>query len=200
MLIVGLTGGLACGKSTVAACFKDLGARVLDADQVARALVMPGSEALAAIAAHFGAAVLDAQGALDRVKLRQIIFADPGQRRWLEQLLHPQIHSRFQAEIRALQQSDPAAVFILEVPLLLEAGFDALVQRVLVVDCDVQTQRQYALERGWTVADVDAAIAAQATRSERLARADDIIDNNGPPETTVAQVQGLMQRYQELAR
>lgn len=198
MLIVGLTGGLASGKSTVAAAFAARGADILDADQISRDLVAPGSEALAAIVAHFGTHILDTQGALARDTLRQIIFADPSQRHWLEQWLHPQIRKRFQAEIHAIR--NPKAVIILVVPLLLEAGFDAMVERVLVVDCDEASQRQRAIARGWAADEVDAAIAAQISRQTRLARADEVIDNSGPPAAIAAQVEILMRRYQVLAQ
>ena len=195
-LCIGLTGGIASGKSTVAAEFAALGADVIDADTVAREVVAPGSEGLAAVAEHFGPDFLSPEGALDRRRMREHVFADPARRRELEGLLHPRIRAGLHAWREALQ----APYGLMMVPILVEGGFDSLCQRVLVVDVaeSVQIARLQARD------DIDATLArqmlaAQASRAERLARADDVIDNSGPPEALAAQVAALHRRYLDLA-
>jgi dephospho-CoA kinase len=193
---VGLTGGIASGKSVVAAQFAAHGIPVIDADQVSRTLVTPGSELLARIVAHFGAEVVQADGALDRAWLRRRIFADATARQWLEQLLHPAIRQRIRAEIAAYE----ASWLILVVPLLLEGdGYD-FVQRLLVVDAPETVQRERATARDGTDAATLAAIMArQVPRTQRLARADDVIDNSGSLATLTPRVAELMARYEKLA-
>lgn len=187
-LRVGLTGGIASGKSTVARLFAELGVPVIDTDVVAREVVEPGEPALDAIAAAFGPGVLAADGRLDRAALRRIVFADPERRRALEDILHPRIRAQ------ALRQAAAAggAYQLLVVPLLVETGFDALVDRVVVVDCPPDEQRRRLLARDPDAADdADRMIAAQASRAERLARADWVIDNAGDLDATRRQVLAL---------
>lgn len=201
MLIIGLTGGLACGKSLVAEQFRALGAHVLDTDLMARELVMPGQASLAAIREHFGAAVIHSDGTLNRAALRSRIFADPAAKAWLEALLHPPIRELLRVRSAAIGRQEPDAVVIQVVPLLFESGGDRQVDRILVVDCDPELQYQRALARGgWQPAEVRAAIATQCSREVRLAHADDVIDNNGTPTYTHAQVAALMARYRALAQ
>lgn len=172
--IVGLTGGIGSGKSTVANLFSELGVPVIDADLLARELVGPGSAALAAIHARFGDTMLLADGSLDRAQMRQQIFADPLQRRWLEALLHPQIRS---AILHACQQNT-AAYVILMAPLLFENKLETLVNRVLTVDVSVETQIARTCQRdGNDRTLVEAIIAAQVPRDTRLALSHDVIDN-----------------------
>ncbi len=192
MYRVGLTGGVACGKSTVADMFASLGASVVDTDQIARDVVAPGGPALTAIAAEFGAAVVDATGRLDRAALRRIVFADPGRRLALERILHPRIRERTLAQMAA--SSTPYVVAV--VPLLFETDFHTLVDRTVVVDCPTSVQRERLMRRD----EIDAAtaagmLAAQLDRESRLARADDVIDNSGDIDATRAQVQSLHRRY-----
>ena len=152
-LCIGLTGGIASGKSTVAAEFAALGADVIDADTVAREVVAPGSEGLAAVAEHFGPDFLSPEGALDRRRMREHVFADPARRRELEGLLHPRIRAGLHAWREALQ----APYGLMMVPILVEGGFDSLCQRVLVVDVaeSVQIARLQARD------DIDATLARQ---------------------------------------
>ncbi|GMU46702.1 MAG: hypothetical protein AMXMBFR26_14840 [Porticoccaceae bacterium] len=196
MYIVGLTGGIGSGKSAVAARFRALGIRVVDADQAARAVVEPGTPALAAIAEHFGAGVIQADGTLDRAALRRLVFDDAAERRWLEQLLHPRIGEWLQARLAEA----PGPYAILESPLLFEGTQHRMVQRSLLVDVPEEIQVARAAARdGNSPEQIRAIMAAQLSREERRARADDCIDNSGPPEALDAQVAELHRRYVALA-
>jgi dephospho-CoA kinase len=196
MYIIGLTGGIGSGKSAVAAQFRALGIRVVDADQAARAVVEPGTPALAAIAEHFGAGVIQADGSLDRAALRRRVFDDAGERRWLEQLLHPRIGEWLGAQLR----SAPGPYAILESPLLFESSQHRMVRRTLLVDVPEEVQVARAASRdGNSAEQIRAIMAAQMSRAERRARADDCIDNSGPPEALAAQVAALHRTYVALA-
>ena len=196
MLKIGLTGGVASGKSTVARLFENLGAPLIDTDIVAREVVEPGQEGLAAIRDEFGTDVLTEDGRLDRRKLRSIVFADDAKRRRLEALLHPLIRARVMAQLGRVD----APYVIIAVPLLVETDFGKLVDRVLVVDVPVETQLERLMERdGSTRTEAEAMVAAQTTRDARLARADDVIDNSGALAFTQAQVEALHRRYLQLA-
>src|SRR6188768_2763575 len=173
---VGLTGGVASGKSTVANLFAGLGVTIVDTDLLAREVVAKGSPLLAKIAGHFGPEVLAADGSLDRRALRQRVFADPAERKWLEQLTHP--------AIRALtdERSDaaPGPYSIVAIPLLVETGAGDRFNRVLVVDCEPEMQLARLQARdGMTRAQAEAMLAAQVSRAARLAAADDVIRNDG---------------------
>lgn len=175
-LIIGLTGGVGSGKSSVAARFAEHGVPIIDTDEIAHQLVAPGQPALGEIAERFGTEMLDAAGALDRTALREQVFADPAQRKALEAILHPRIRAESLRRIAALRT--PYCVWV--IPLLLETAAQADVDRVLVVDCPewLQVQRVQARDRlaAETVARI---MTAQTTRQERLASADDVILNDG---------------------
>lgn len=197
MFVVGVTGGIGSGKTAVTDAFAALGIPVVDADLASRVVVEPGRPALAAIAAHFGAGILLPNGALDRAQLRHIIFSNPDAKRWLEQLLHPLISE----EIRRQLASATGPYAILVSPLLIEGDQHRFCQRILVVDVPeaVQIQRTMARDNN-DLEQVKRIIASQASRKQRLARADDVVENTG----TLAQLQHhiaeLHQRYFELAR
>lgn len=196
-LLIGLTGGIGSGKSTVAEQFRALGAGYVDADVVAREVVAPGTPALAAIIEHFGAELLQADGALNRAALRQHIFSDDTAKHWLEQLLHPAIRQQLFTQLRALQT--PYAFLV--APLLLENNLDKFCDRVLVVDVSEQTQLNRTMARDQNNAQqVKAIMAAQLGRQQKLARADDIIDNNGNLSQLTEQITHLHQKYLELSR
>ncbi|NNC64163.1 MAG: dephospho-CoA kinase [Gammaproteobacteria bacterium] len=192
MLRVGLTGGIASGKSTVADMFARLGAGVVDTDAVAREVVSPGEPGLEAVVTEFGAEILQPNGELDRRALRNIVFSEPERRELLESILHPLIRAR---TLQLVEELDtPYAIVV--VPLLLETGFDELVERVLVVDCPEAQQLERLCRRddvGETEA--QAVLAAQIDRQARLARADDVVDNSGDLQATRAQVAALHERY-----
>ena len=195
-LRVGLTGGIASGKSTVARLFGELGADVIDTDGISRALVVPGSKALDQIVERFGKGVLTAEGTLDRRRLRTIVFADPAGRRELEAILHPPIR----AEAMARAAASTAPYVILVVPLLFETGFDRLVDRRLVVDCPESQQIDRLIARdGISATEARAMLAAQMPREERKRRADDCIDNSGSLESTRARVRELHAQFLLLA-
>ncbi|WP_323054245.1 dephospho-CoA kinase [Microbulbifer thermotolerans] len=194
---VGLTGGIGSGKSAAAGCFRALGVNVVDADWAARVVVQPGQPALEKIAGHFGAGILLDSGELDRAKLRQRIFEDSDERRWLENLLHPLIREEI---LRALQNGT-GPYGILESPLLIESGQYKLVNRICVVDLPEELQVQRASERDRNdPAQIRKIMAAQLSRNERLAKADDVLDNSGPPERLKTQVESLHRKYLQMAQ
>jgi dephospho-CoA kinase len=197
LLKVGLTGGIASGKSAVADAFAKLGAPVIDTDLIAREVVAVGEPGLDAVRKVFGPDVLTAEGELNRRALRERVFADAVKRRQLEEILHPLIHER---TLLALARAKGPYVIVV-VPLLVETSFGALVDRVLVVDVPVETQLARLMRRDGLSRDAAAAmIDAQVARAGRLAAADDVIDNSGGPEATRQQVDRLHQRYLELSR
>ncbi len=195
-LRVGLTGGIASGKSAAAEVFARLGTVVLDSDRIAREVVEPGMPALAALVADFGAGILDRSGCLDRRRLRDLIFADPDARQRAESILHPAIID----ELRRRSEAAGGPYQVLVIPLLVEGGHQGLVDRVLVVDCPEELQVERLLRRdGETPRSARRALAAQATRAERLAAADDVIVNDRGLDELAAEVAALDRRYLALA-
>ena len=195
-LWVGLTGGIASGKSTVADLFAKLGAAIIDTDFIAREVVMPGQPALAEIREEFGDSIMSADGTLDRAALRALVFADGRARRRLEAILHPRIQ---RATLRQTQQAGGDYQLIV-VPLLAESPLKSYVDRILVVDCDEDTQIRRLLERdAETEEQARRILAAQSSREERLAIADDVINNDGDLADTSAQVAVLHEIYLSLA-
>lgn len=193
---VALTGGIGSGKSTVAEAFVALGIEQVDADVIARQVVAPGTPALAAIVRRFGSGILLPQGQLNRAALRERIFADPQQTRWLNELLHPLIQTETQRQL-ALTRS-PWSLWV--VPLLVENQLQNRADRVLVVDVPREIQLARTLARdGIGMQQAERILAAQATRDARLAVADDIIDNSGTPESVLPRVAELHQYYLKLA-
>ncbi|MBT8080292.1 MAG: dephospho-CoA kinase [Gammaproteobacteria bacterium] len=196
MLRIGLTGGIASGKSTVADYLAELGAAIIDTDVIARAVVEPGSAALDEIREQFGDDVLNADGTLNREEMRRIVFTDNARRHALESILHPRIRDE------TLRQADvvqgPYQVIV--VPLLVDSPLQEFVDRILVVDCDPDEQLRRLLQRD--VGDQRQAkriIAAQASRDDRLAIADDVIDNSGTLAETRERVAQLHRFYLQLA-
>ncbi len=177
-LRIGLTGGIGSGKSTVAAMLATLGANVIDTDALARSLTAPGGDAIPAIAQRFGAGMITPDGALDRARMREQVFADPAAKAALEQILHPMIGRLTEARAGA---AAPGQVLVFDVPLLVESGrWRERVDRVLVVDCSAETQIARVTQRnGWPPEQVRAVIAAQASREARRAAADAVILNDG---------------------
>lgn len=171
-----MTGGVASGKSEVTRRFEARGVSVIDADLISRELVEPGQPALAEIRAHFGADVIDAQGRLDRRAMRSIVFADAQQRRALESIIHPRVRD----VLRMRARDSDAALTLLAIPLLVESGDYAWVDRILVVDVPRAVQRARVMRRdGIQGAAAEAMIDAQASRTARLALATDVIVNDG---------------------
>ncbi len=192
--IVGLTGGIGSGKSTVVRLFGDLGVHWVDADDIAREVVEPGTPALEAIAGHFGDEVLLPDGSLNRPWLRQRVFSDPDERVWLEGLLHPVIREEM---VRQLQPEHyPLPYVLLVSPLLLETDQRNLAHKIVVVDVpeSVQVERTMARDAN-SREQIERIMAAQMAREERRSQADAIIDNNGPLDDVERQVCELHNRF-----
>ncbi len=193
MYVVAITGGIGSGKTTVANQFAELGIEVVDADVIAREVVEPGTPALATIAAHFGSEVITPAGQLDRRQLRERVFTDPQAKGWLNALLHPLIRTEMQRQCAAAR----SPYCLLVVPLLVENRLTALANRVLVIDVDEATQIERTCRRdGVNHEQAQAILAAQASRAERLAAADDVLDNqNGTPEAIKSRILALHETY-----
>ncbi len=197
MYRVGLTGGIASGKTTVSNLFAAFGVPVIDSDEIAREVVAPGCAALQAIVARFGAGMLQADGALDRRRLRSLVFSDPAARRDLEAITHPAIR----AEMDRRSSTAGGEYQILAIPLLVEGGGRGRVDRLLVVDCPIEVQlRRLQARDGSSEVEARAILAAQASRETRLAAADDVILNDGDLAQLGARVHALHERYRKAAR
>lgn len=193
---VGLTGGIASGKSTAAKFFGALGVPILDSDQIARDVVEPGQPPLERLVERFGHKILTSDGHLDRPALRDIVFSDPKARADLEALTHPAIGAAMEA--RSAEAGGPYQILV--IPLLVEKNLGSHVDRVLVVDCDEELQMRRLRDRdGSTPAQVQAILKAQASRAARLKAADDVIHNDTDMSAVRDQVAGLHTRYLELA-
>ncbi len=195
--VVGLTGGIGSGKSTVARIFAQLGAAVVDTDAISHELTGPGGAAMHALQDAFGAKCVRPDGGLDRLRMRETVFRDAAARQLLEKILHPLIRIEAERQIAATT----AIYMLLVVPLLLESGrYAPLLQRVLVVDCEPEIQIRRTMERSGLTSDAVAAImSAQLDRRARLDGADDIIDNSGDESALRAQVDRLNATYVRLA-
>jgi len=195
---IGLTGGIGSGKSSAAGVFHELGAGVVDTDEIARELTAPGGAAIPGIRGQFGADYIAADGSLDRARMRRLVFGDPASKTALEAILHPLIREQSKARIAAARQ--PYVLVV--VPLLLETGaYRELINRVLVVDCSEEQQIARTMQRSRLTADeVRAIMATQLPRRERLARADDVLHNDGDIAALRRQAEALHDRYLALSR
>jgi dephospho-CoA kinase len=194
---VGLTGGIGSGKSVASGMFAELGAAVVDTDEISRALTAPGGAAISPIRRSFGVEYVATDGGLDRARMRGLVFGDAEARRKLEGILHPLIRDRLRADVAAARQPYVIAV----IPLLFETGaYRDLLQRVLVVDCEESEQvRRASARSGLSAQEVRAIMATQLPRAERLKRADDVLVNDGSIEALRRQVARLHARYLDLA-
>lgn len=196
MLVVGVTGGIGSGKTAVTNLFAELGITIVDADIAARIVVEPGRPALAAIAERFGPTMLQADGTLNRAAMRTRIFSNPDDKRWLEQLTHPRIGEEIAHQLKTA--TSPYAILVS--PLLIEGDQHKFCDRILVVDVPEHVQLQRTIQRDSNDADqVRRIIASQATRTQRLARADDVIENTGTLEELRNHVLALHEQYLKLA-
>ncbi|MEV5970752.1 dephospho-CoA kinase [Streptomyces sp. NPDC051921] len=197
MLKVGLTGGIGAGKSEVSRLFVSYGAVLIDADRIAREVVEPGTPGLAAVVAEFGSEVLTPEGTLDRPKLGSVVFNDPERLAALNAIVHPLVGAR-SAELEGL--AGPGDVVVHDVPLLTENGLAPLYDLVVVVDAAPETQLDRLVRlRGMTESEARARMAAQATRAQRRAVADLIVDNDGPLEALEPQVRKIWEELRERA-
>ena len=195
-LVIGLTGGIGSGKSTVAGIFKQFGIPVIDADVIAHAMVAPGQPAFQEIIEVFGPGSLDASGAIDRNRLRKLVFSDPAQRQRLEAILHPKIRR----EIISLTRNVQTPYCIVVIPLLLETDQRDLVDRILVVDTELDNQiARVTMRNGLPRHEINAIIAAQAKRDSRLAAADEVINNDGSLDELAIQVRAQHKKYLKIA-
>ncbi|MFC3025340.1 dephospho-CoA kinase [Vibrio zhugei] len=196
-LVIGVTGGIASGKTTVANLFHEQFAiDIVDADVVAREVVALGSDGLTQITEHFGSQILHGDGSLNRARLRDCIFSNEHEKQWLNQLLHPMIRQRMQERLREV--TSPYALLV--VPLLIENQLQSLVQRILVIDVPEAVQIERTMQRdGITAEQAQAILASQATREERLSHADDVIQNHLPGNPLLPQVTQLHQAYLALS-
>ena len=196
--VIALTGGIGSGKSSVAAIFKELGAAIIDTDEIAHQLTAPGQPGARAINEQFGSGYLREDGALDRDRMRKLAFSDPAAKKNLEAILHPMIRAGVDAAVKAAH----APYVVIVVPLLLETGaYRELAQRVLVIDCSEEQQIARVMRRNALAADaVRAIMASQVSRSERLKHADDIIRNQTSLAALRAEVVALHREYLELAK
>jgi len=199
MILVGLTGGIASGKTLVSDTFASLGVAVIDADVLARVAVSPDSQGLTELREHFGADIITSDGELDRASLRNLIFSNPEHRKTVDSILHPIIRTLSDKQIKfAEQQSHPYAIYA--VPLLVETKQQDRFDRILVVDVPVEIQLTRLMSRdGTTRAKAQSILNAQASRAERLAIADDVIDNSGSMDAVLTHVAQLHKRYLALA-
>lgn len=197
MLVVGLTGGIGSGKTTVAKLFEKLGATIIDTDQLARDVTEPNQIALQKMGDHFGSRILKADGSLNRTELRKIVFDDEKERTWLEQLLHPLIREEMKRKIETAQT--PYCIVI--IPLLFETEPNPLIDRILVVDTSENEQIKRTQTRDNITADeVKAILKTQVNRTERLSSAHDVIINEGPLKDLIPQVERLHDFYTNLAK
>lgn len=196
MLVIGLTGGIGSGKTTVAKLFSERGIPIIDADIVAREVTQPNKPAFKQIVDHFGNDILH-EGSLNRRKLRKIIFDNAKQRRWLEELLHPLIRKEMENQIKSL--SSPYCIAV--VPLLLEVEFYFFINRILVIDTTPDLQIQRIVDRDKTsITEVESIIKTQANRETRLSKAHDVIINDGNHDALARQVSKLHEKYLALAK
>ncbi|MHB1949106.1 MAG: dephospho-CoA kinase [Gammaproteobacteria bacterium] len=197
MLVIGLTGGIGSGKSAVAKLFSERGVTVIDTDQLSRDVTQPGQPALEQIAEKFGRDILLPDGGLNRTALRKLIFIDENKRQWLEQLLHPLIRAEMQRQIEAARP--PYCIVV--IPLLLEKESNPLIDRILIVDALESDQiKRTQIRDNASPDEIKSIIKTQVTRPERLAKADDIIDNNGALIDLIPQVDRLHGFYTALAQ
>ena len=200
MYLIGLTGGIASGKSVVAKRLAERGAVVVDADVLAREVVEPGTPGLAAIADHFGPTVIADDGGLDRAALGAVIFSDPAERLALNAITHPAIWKRARELFAAAESENPDAVVVYDVPLLAEAAADRPIRfdLVVVVNASAETRLERLVElRGLSEEEARRRISSQASDAERLAMADVVIDSDGALEATLAQADDLYRRITE---
>ena len=196
MLKVGLTGGIGCGKSTVARIFADLNIPVLDADQIAQRLVEKGQSALAQIRQTFGTDILNPDGSLNRKNLREQVFSDLKQKQKLESILHPLIYKTIQAELEQLV----TPYCLISIPLLFETDMTHLVDRILVIDCPVEAQiERVKIRDNLTIERIQSIIDTQVSRAFRKAKADDLINNSGTDYRLAEQVKKLHNLYLSLS-
>ncbi len=194
MLLVGLTGGIASGKSLVSRVFKDLGAQVIDADRIVHDLLEPGQQAWQEVVDHFGRGIQLPDGMIDRRKVGEIVFADAGERAWLNRCLHPRVFDVFRARVLQLQSRQPEAVIVFDAALLIETGFHRKMNRTVVVYAEVEQQIERLMRRdSLTREQALARIASQRPLAEKRGQADYVVDNTGTREAAERRAREIFQ-------
>ena len=199
MLRVGLTGGIASGKSTVAARMRELGVAVLNADALAHQLIEPGQPAYDDVVREFGPEVLRADGTVDRKKLGDIVFRDPARRERLNQIVHPRVIAAREEQLREMQSQNPRGLAIVEAALLIEAGYYKKLDRLVVCSCRPEQQMERLRARGLTEEEARQRLEAQLPLAEKLRLADDVVDCSGTLQETERQTDALVARLRQLA-
>jgi dephospho-CoA kinase len=198
MLLVGLTGGIASGKSLVARVFKDLGAHLVDADRIVHDLLEPGQQAGQEVLACFGKELLLPDGRIDRRKLGKIVFNDAEKRAWLNRCLHPRVFEAYQAQVRQVRSSSPGAIVVLDAALLIETGYHRKMDRVVVVYAEPEQQLERLISRDrFTKEEALARIQSQMPLAEKRGHADYVIDNTGSRENTEQQAREVYARLKQ---
>lgn len=198
MLVIGLTGNIGSGKSSVARLLSNMGAQVIDTDQIARDVVAPGTPGFKEITAQFGASVLNPDGTLNRSQMAQIVFNDPTALKHLNAIVHPKIKLEVIKAIDNYRKNNPAPLLVIEAPLLIETGMHQLVSEVWLVTIDSKTQLNRIINRDQvTKEQVQQRLAAQMPQEDKLPYANKIITNNGTPDETLQQVQQIWSDYIE---
>ncbi len=199
MLHVGLTGGIGCGKSTVAAMMREMGCHVLEADPLAHRLIEPGQPAYDEVIRGFGPGVRAADGRIDRAKLAAIVFADPAKLALLNRIVHPRVVEALDRELAELERAQPQAVAVVEAALLIESSYHERLDRLVVVWCEPEQQIERLLARGMARDQAERRIAAQMQMDQKRRMADDEIDCSGSLESTRRQVERLVAKLKQLA-
>lgn len=193
MLIVGLTGGIASGKSLVARVFRDLGAHIIDADKIVHNLLAPGQDACREVIGHFGSRIQSPDGSIDRRKLGDIVFNDPGERAWLNQRIHPRVFEAYTVQVRHICERDPEALVVMDAALLIETGYHKHMGRLVVVYATQQEQVKRLMDRDrFTLEQALARITSQMQLEEKRKYADFVIENTGTREETERQARELL--------
>ncbi len=195
MLLVGLTGGIASGKSLVTRVFRDLGAQVIDADRIVHDLLSNGQDVHREVLAHFGPSIELPEGGVDRRKLGEIVFNDPGARAWLNQRIHPRVFEAYQQQVKRIKERDPGAVVVLDAALLIETGYHRMMDRLVVVYATEQDQLRRLIERDrFTEEQARARMKSQMPLAEKRNYADFVIENTGTRGETERQAREVFEQ------
>jgi dephospho-CoA kinase len=200
MLIVGLTGGIASGKSLATRVLRDLGAHIIDADKIVHDLLAPGQDACREVVGHFGKEILLPDGSIDRRKLGDIIFSHPEQRSWLNQCIHPRVFKAYQTQVHYLRERQPDAIVVMDAALLIETGYHKHMDRIVVVYADQKDQVKRLMERDrFTLEQAVARISSQMPLDEKRKYADYVIENIGTREATEQQTREVFSKLRQEA-
>jgi dephospho-CoA kinase len=199
MLRVGLTGGIGCGKSTVASLMRELGCTVIDADRLAHEFLVPGQSAYDEIVREFGTAILETNGRVNRAKLAEIVFASPSKLDQLNRIIHPRVLQTIDRKLGELERAGTTSIAVVEAALLVEANYHNKLDRLVVVWCRAEQQRERLRARGLSLEEIERRIAAQIPLDAKRRFATDEIDNSETPVETRKQVERLTSRFKQLA-